>query len=655
MTTVLLTVVVTVLPAVVTAQEPAASAAGTTTTTTTEPPPVLPYYEQFETDNWHDDWIDWRYADDQNTSILRAYQENGLRVNIPPNQRRGTGPLWKLPDDVEEAWFRYRIRFDDFYPITAGKLPGFAGMPNYTARGCNPSTEAYPGWSARMLFEPSGYGGREDGQIQIGYYTYHLDQAGTCGDYMLWDGDGVSRPGPVVLRRGQGSYEHPRCSRTALLEGWVDNELAFSQDGLRFRRPTEDSLDVRTFWLDVYFGGSTIPNDRNLTLRIDDLAVSDTGRIGCPNRFRDDDGNTHESDIEWMFQHEYIYGCDTELYCPDDELTRAATAALLDRILAAPGNEQRFLHRRRRALGGGRLEPAWRRPASSAGCGRGTCVSRRAGDPWPARRPAVSGLCPPRAVDRPLRRRRRQHLRGRHQLHRRDRRHPGLSQRRRPLLPRARRCSATRRPRCSPAPSSGGSGCRPVHRSPAPEQRAPAGGALSYTCCRSRNPAAGPLLGGLIGYSSSSASMTVCPRLASHCAGSAGRASSSLPDPRAGRRGTGRAPMTTVASGSDGWIDWYLVAARPGGDQLADDDILLEAPHEVRLALERRLGEHPGRLLERSRRQPRIRRQRSLGDTHQLGTALRRGLALFDEMPVDVTELLLVDEFGREEVASRRS
>ena len=343
MTTVLLTVVVTVLPAVVTAQEPAASAAATTTTTTTttEPPPVLPYYEQFETDNWHDDWIDWRYADDQNTSILRAYQENGLRVNIPPNQRRGTGPLWKLPDDVEEAWFRYRIRFDDFYPITAGKLPGFAGMPNYTARGCNPSTEAYPGWSARMLFEPSGYGGLEDGQIQIGYYTYHLDQAGTCGDYMLWDGDGVLGQDQWYCVEGRVRMNTPGAA-DGVLEGWVDNKPAFTRDGLRFRRATEDSLDVRTFWLDVYFGGSTIPNDRNLTMRIDDLAVSDTGRIGCPNRFRDDDGNPHESDIEWMFQREYIYGCDTLLYCPSAKLTRAATAALIDRILQPPATSRNF-------------------------------------------------------------------------------------------------------------------------------------------------------------------------------------------------------------------------------------------------------------------------------------------------------------------------
>jgi len=57
------------------------------------------------------------------------------------------------------------------------------------------------------------------------------------------------------------------------------------------------------------------------------------------------------------------------------------------------------------------------------------------------------------------------------------------------------------------------------------------------------------------GYSSPSSSPDWVPRLASHCAGSAGRASSSeVPS----RLASGNRPSaeTTVASGSDGWIDW---------------------------------------------------------------------------------------------------
>ncbi len=305
------------------------------------PPPTLPLFEQFEAEGWHDTWIDWRFQDDKNTSIVRGYQENGLQVNIPPFERRGTGPLWRFPEDVDEAWFRYRIRLDDFEPITSGKLPGLAGMPNFTARGCNPSTETYPGWSARMLFEPAGFGGVEPDQVPIGYYVYHLDQHGTCGEFMLWDDDGVLDQDWWYCIEGHVQMNTPGHA-DGVLEGWVDNEPAFSRDGLRFRREAEDWLDVRTFWLNVYFGGSTIPNDRDLTLRIDDLALSAEGRVGCPNRFTDDDGNQHESDIEWMFQHEYIYGCETELYCPDQALTRAETAALLDRIVRPPPTSEDF-------------------------------------------------------------------------------------------------------------------------------------------------------------------------------------------------------------------------------------------------------------------------------------------------------------------------
>lgn len=300
------------------------------------PPPTLPFFEPFETEGWHETWIDWRGQDDRNTAIGRGYHDNGLQVIIPPNERRGTGPLWRLPDDVDEAWFRYRLRLDDFTPITSGKLPGFAAIPNYTAKGCYPSTEQYPGWSARMLFYPAGWGEAEPDQVRIGYYTYHLDQPGTCGEFMPWDSDGILDQDWWYCIEGRIRVNTPGKS-DGLLQGWVDNELAFDRDGLQFRRVGEDSLFVRDFWLDVYFGGSTIVNDRDLKLQIDDLAISETGRIGCPNRFSDDDGNQHEANIEWMFQGGYIYGCADDLYCPDRELTRAETAALLDRVVSPPG------------------------------------------------------------------------------------------------------------------------------------------------------------------------------------------------------------------------------------------------------------------------------------------------------------------------------
>src|SRR6185436_3935917 len=57
--------------------------------------------------------------------------------------------------------------------------------------------------------------------------------------------------------------------------------------------------------------------------------------------------------------------------------------------------------------------------------------------------------------------------------------------------------------------------------------------------------------------------------------------------------------------------------ARSGRDQPADDHVLLQAAQVVLQATNRRFRQHAGRLLERGRRDERLRRQRRLGDAEQ--------------------------------------
>src|SRR3546814_9683662 len=78
------------------------------------------------------------------------------------------------------------------------------------------------------------------------------------------------------------------------------------------------------------------------------------------------------------------------------------------------------------------------------------------------------------------------------------------------------------------------------------------------------------------------------------------------------------------------------------------DHILLEADQRVLLALDRRLGEDAGGLLERRRRDEAARLQRRLGDAEQDGLALRRVLLLF-EPGVDRVHLLAIDLFARQQ------
>src|SRR5216684_7483067 len=57
--------------------------------------------------------------------------------------------------------------------------------------------------------------------------------------------------------------------------------------------------------------------------------------------------------------------------------------------------------------------------------------------------------------------------------------------------------------------------------------------------------------------------------------------------------------------------------AGSGRDQPPDDDVLLKAVQRIDLAVDRRLGENPGGLLERCRRNERAGLERGLGDAEE--------------------------------------
>ena len=84
-------------------------------------------------------------------------------------------------------------------------------------------------------------------------------------------------------------------------------------------------------------------------------------------------------------------------------------------------------------------------------------------------------------------------------------------------------------------------------------------------------------------------------------------------------------------------------------NQLAENDVLLEANEVVCAAIDGSLGEHTSCLLERGSLQPRLGCQRCLGDAHQLRTAFGRTQRLFDHATVRVAEALGVDTLAWQE------
>lgn len=302
---------------------------------------VTPFVETFDTPEFAEhpweSFIDHR-DDADRTTLINGYRMSAARVTVPAFTHRGTGGLGLLDPVPDEAWFRYYLRLDSWNATSSGKLPGFAGLYGSSGRGCIPSTETNPGWSARTLFEATGTEGAGPGDVRLGTYLYHLDQTGGCGDFILWD------PGVVEQDRWYCVEGHVRMNapgkRDGRVDAWIDGQKVLSWPSVGFRRAGEN-VGVRHFWMNVYFGG-TVVNPTDLIASVDNLVVSTSGRPGCLDPFADDNTNSHEADINDLYARSILFGCATNASCPLQEITRAQMAALLERALKLPAGPDAF-------------------------------------------------------------------------------------------------------------------------------------------------------------------------------------------------------------------------------------------------------------------------------------------------------------------------
>ncbi len=284
------------------------------------------------------DFVDAR-DDDNRTIAIDGFRGDGVRVTIPAYTNRGIGGILRLDPTPDEAWFRYYLRLDTWRASSSGKLPGLAGLYSSSARGCIPSTESSPGWSARTMFEATGTEGAGPGQVRLGTYLYHLDQEGTCGDQILW------QPGVIQQDRWYCIEGHVEMNTPGQNDGrvdaWVDGTAALRWPDVALRRADEADIGARHFWANIYFGGSVV-NASNLTSSVDELVFSHTGRVGCLDPFSDDNDSEHEADLDELYARSVFLGCGERLSCAGDSITRGEMAALLDRALRLPDGLDAF-------------------------------------------------------------------------------------------------------------------------------------------------------------------------------------------------------------------------------------------------------------------------------------------------------------------------
>lgn len=282
--------------------------------------------------------VDVRGLDMTRTRRTRGMVGRGLEVSIPPGAFRGFGPYARLSQRADEAWFRYYVFLSNFRPVSSGKLPGLADASGTSsAKGCIPSTETNPGWSARMMFDTVGTRGAGPGEVPVGYYVYHLGQAGDCGDEWIFNQ-------ALQARRWTCIEGHVRMNQPGhadgMIEAWMDGDRVFWRDGLAFRRPGEN-LGVREMWNNVYFGGR-YPTPNQLGLVLDEVVTSTTGRIGCIDPFVDDNDSVHANDLTEMHARQLLFGCDERRVCPHDNLTRGEFAAMIHRVIRTPAGPDAF-------------------------------------------------------------------------------------------------------------------------------------------------------------------------------------------------------------------------------------------------------------------------------------------------------------------------
>ena len=299
----------------------------------------------FEDETWTEGLVDVRSLDISRTNLIdNGFAGSGLQVGIPEGGFRGLGPLDRLgPQDradqaPDEAYFRYHIRLLSWNAAFTGKLPGLAGLYSSSGRGCIPPTEQDPGWSARGLFGPPGTQGAAPGEVPIGTYLYHADQAGTCGDTLWWDTD--LEQGRWYCVEGHVRMNTPGANN-GVLRAWVDGEQVLRKTNIQFRRAGEGHIGVRHMWHNVYFGGSwSTPNP--LSLVYDQVVVSDSHRVGCMTPFTDIANTVHANALTELHALGHLLGCEYRKACPARELTRGEAAAFFSRIFRLPAPNRDF-------------------------------------------------------------------------------------------------------------------------------------------------------------------------------------------------------------------------------------------------------------------------------------------------------------------------
>lgn len=210
------------------------------------------------------------HSGDQGYAPSRLGDFDAIRVRLQKGSNWGTGSYFLMPDNTQEAWVSFCVRFaDNWNTSVGGKLPGFAGdsSPTNGGQGGAPAT-GNNAWSARMLY--GSYDSSTDA-IPLGHYVYHSAQSAISqyGDPEWWS----PLPGRLFSKaaRAQRMQWHSIKQRLkvnsknqsdGIIESWVNGKKVYSRTDFNFTN-NDKFLEIYRFWLDTYHGGGAkSPHDQ---------------------------------------------------------------------------------------------------------------------------------------------------------------------------------------------------------------------------------------------------------------------------------------------------------------------------------------------------------------------------------------------------------
>ena len=219
-------------------------------------PAKVVYATDFESEDWLEPWGhaghkgNLRLVRPEETGRADGLDGKALEVTIQKDGHYGAGPMFFFKEQLgyqpDAAYARFDLYLAEDWLGYGGKSPGWSGT-EAAGWGGKPS-DGTNGWSARGSLRA-----KPDGTYQMGYYTYHAEMKGQYGDFYAWDA-------PLPLRRWHRIEQYCKINtpgkKDGVLRAWIDGKLVLDKRDVMMR--TEDTLQLKAFWLNFYHGGKRV-------------------------------------------------------------------------------------------------------------------------------------------------------------------------------------------------------------------------------------------------------------------------------------------------------------------------------------------------------------------------------------------------------------